>query len=267
VSAPPQGWRSACGGSSPTFLGDWKPNSPIVAMPPSNTKLKKEAPPAYTFTGTTTIKLTGNSMKVTNAAAGLNNANMALPSNGVIYVQNGNCGQGYRPLAAYSAPAGCADVYVDGPYSTDLTIGSEKDIIITGDLKKASDTMLGLIANNFVRVYHPVTNLNAANKTCTNASGTMQNIEIDAAILALQHSFTVDHYFCGGPLDTLTVDGAIAQKFRGPVGTGGSGGISNGYLKDYIYDDRLRLRQPPHFLDPVQSAWRLMRQWEQVPPR
>ena len=41
--------------------------------------------------------------------------------------------------------------------------------------------------------------------------------------------------------------------------------MSNGYLKDYNYDDRLRLRQPPHFLDPVQSAWRVMRQYEQVP--
>jgi len=125
--------------------------------------------------------------------------------------------------------------------------------------------MLGLIANNFVRVYHPVSNLNAANRSCTNAAGTMQNVRIDAAILALNHSFTVDHYFCGGPQQTLTVNGAIAQKFRGPVGTGGGGGISNGYLKDYNYDDRLRLRQPPHFLDPVQSAWRIMRQFEQVP--
>jgi hypothetical protein len=265
VSAPAPGWRSSCGGSSPTFIGDWKPNSPIVAMPPSNTQLKKEAPPAYTFTGRTEIELTGNSMLVTNPAAGLTNASRPLPPNGVVYVQNGACGQGYRPLAPYSAPVGCADVYIKGPYSGDMTIASEKDIIVWGNVTRAADNMLGLIANNFVRVYHPVTNLNAANRTCSHAAGTMQNVRIDAAILSLQHSFTVDHYFCGGPLQTLTVDGAIAQKFRGPVGTGGGGGVSNGYLKDYNYDDRLRLRQPPHFLDPVQSAWRMMRQWEQVP--
>lgn len=267
VSAPAPGWRSACGGSNPTFIGEWKPNSPIVAMPPSNNALKKEAPPSYTFTGTTQIEFTGSSMKVTNAAAGLTNATMSFPSNGVVYVQNGACGQGYKPLAAYSAPAGCADVYVKGNYSADLTIASEKDIIVWGTTQRTTDSMLGLIANNFVRVYHPVSNLNAANRTCTNAAGTMDNVRIDAAILALNHSFTVDHYFCGNPLNTLTVNGAIAQKFRGPVGTGGSSGVSTGYLKDYNYDDRLRLRQPPHFLDPVQSAWRLMRQYEQVPPR
>lgn len=268
VSAASPGWRAACGGSSPVFTGEWKPNSPIVAMPPSNTKLKKEAPANYTFTGKTIIELVSNNMKVTNTAAGLNGTSIPFPPNGVVYVQNGNCGQGYKPLAldGYNeSPAGCADVKLKGNYSADLTIASEKDIIINGNVQRSADNMLGLIANNFVRVYHPVTNLNAANRTCSNASGTMNNVRIDAAILSLNHSFTVDHYFCGGPLDTLTVNGAIAQKFRGPVGTGGGGGVSNGYLKDYNYDDRLRLRQPPHFLDPVQSSWRLMRQFEQVP--
>ena len=43
-------------------------------------------------------------------------------------------------------------------------------------------------------------------------------IEIDAAILALDHSFIVDNWDCG-LLGALTVKGAIAQKFRGPVGT------------------------------------------------
>ena len=86
---------------------------------------------------------------------------------------------------------------------------------------------------------------------------------IDAAILALQHSFIVDHYYCGGSLGTLTVFGVIAQRYRGPVGTASG----NGYVKDYQYDDRLSLRQPPYFLDPVRSAWRLRRQTEQTPAR
>ena len=42
---------------------------------------------------------------------------------------------------------------------------------------------------------------------------------IDAAILAINHSFIVDNYDCGSPLGTLTVNGAIAQKYRGAVGT------------------------------------------------
>ena len=34
----------------------------------------------------------------------------------------------------------------------------------------------------------------------------------------------VDNYNCGDPLGQLTVNGVIAQKFRGPVGTGGASG-------------------------------------------
>jgi hypothetical protein len=35
--------------------------------------------------------------------------------------------------------------------------------------------------------------------------------------------------------------------------------------KDYTYDDRLRYREPPFFLEPVATAWRIVRQNEQVP--
>ena len=76
----------------------------------------------------------------------------------------------------------------------------------------------------------------------------------------------VDNYYCGGPLGTLSITGAIVQKYRGPVGTGGTT-ISNGYVKDYDYDDRLKYREPPHFLDPVQSSWKVLSQTEQVPAR
>jgi hypothetical protein len=41
--------------------------------------------------------------------------------------------------------------------------------------------------------------------------------------------------------------------------------ITTGYRKDYVYNDRLRYREPPFFLDPVQASWRVARQNEQVP--
>jgi hypothetical protein len=59
------------------------------------------------------------------------------------------------------------------------------------------------------------------------------------------------------------VTGAIGQQFRGPVGTTGG----TGYIKDYNYDDRFRVANPPYFLDPVQSSWRKIRYSEQVPAR
>ena len=99
----------------------------------------------------------------------------------------------------------------------------------------------------------------------TNATGTMTNVQIDAAILAMKHSFMVDNYFCGGPLGTLTLNGSITQLWRGPVGQG-SGTITQGYAKNYNYDDRLRYRTPPKFMDPVASAWRTLATSEQTPP-
>lgn len=134
-------------------------------------------------------------------------------------------------------------------------------------MNRSGDVLLGLIANEFIRIYHPVTRDPNDPTKCNNAPGTMNNVEVDAAILSLNHSFTVDNYYCGAPLGTLTVNGTIGQKFRGPVGRGGGSGKVNGYTKDYNYDDRLRFRAPPHFLDPVQAAWRIQRYTEQVPAR
>jgi Tfp pilus assembly protein PilX len=264
----PNGWRgnaNACGTDTPNFIGKYTPGSPVLALPPSNNALKTIADPAYIFTGRTTIQLTGNSLKV-------NGVSMAYPPEGIIYVQNGaTCGVTYDPTKTdpSQTPSGCGDAYVSGPYNNDLTITAEKDIIINGNINKGADSVLGLIANNFVRVDHPVTN---RTKTWTGGrydwdcqnNGSTPN-QIDAAILALNYSFIVDNWYCGNSLGDLNVDGAIAQKYRGIVGT--FGGSPTGYLKDYNYDDRLRYRQPPHFLDPVQTAWRVLRETEQTPPR
>ena len=58
---------------------------------------------------------------------------------------------------------------VSGTYSSDLTIAAANDVIVNGDVIRdsSSDARLGLIADNYVRVYHPVvrTALNA--QTCT----------------------------------------------------------------------------------------------------
>jgi len=265
------GWRQNCGSGSPNVKGTWKPNSPVLTPPPSDTSLRQIVSPGYLFKGQTTIALNGGSIKVTNANLSPTTQTLAMPANGVVYVDYDNargCSQtSYQPLNPYGDDPGCADVRVDGSYSSDLTIASAKDILVDGNvtLASGSDAMLGLIANNFVRVYHPV-NRDANDPTsCTNATGTMSNVEIDAAILALNHSFTVDNYYCGSALNTLTVSGTIAQRFRGPVGTGSSGNIATGYLKSYGYDDRLRLREPPHFIDPVQASWRIQRYAEQLP--
>jgi len=256
------GWRGSgsCSGNGPRFQGTYVPNAPVLTLPPSNGALKQEVDAGYTFTGRTTIVLNGSSMTV-------NGTPMAFPPSGIVYIQNGTCGTGYKPLDPYNDPAGCANVYVSGTYSQSLTIASEKDVIVNGDVRRSGDVLLGLIANEFVRVYHPVTRDASDPTQCSNAAGTMTNVNIDAAMLSLNHSFTVDNYYCGAALGTLTVNGTIGQKFRGPVGRGSSSSKVNGYTKAYAYDDRLKFRAPPSFLDPVQAAWRIQRYTEQVPPR
>ncbi|MBM3667345.1 MAG: hypothetical protein FJW90_07690 [Actinobacteria bacterium] len=276
VSAPPVGWASGnCGGggANPNFIGPFTTNAPVLTPPPTNTQLRTIAGPTATYTGQTSISLSGSSMTVTNG--GSTTGPLPVPSSGVVYIQNGaGCSSSYSPFTAtYPATSGCGNAVVRGTggYTSQLTIAAENDVIIEDDLIRSGNGLLGLIANNFVRVKHPIcpsANAGCSNGTITsqtgagncnggvNGTGAQSDLRIDAAILAIDHSFIVDHYDCGAPLGELEVNGAIAQKFRGPVGTT----RPTGYIKDYNYDDRLRYLEPPHFFDPVEAAWHIQRE-------
>jgi hypothetical protein len=263
------GWVPGCFGANPTFNGTIVYPAGVLPLPQSNAELEAAADEGYVFQGETTIVLNGSTMQVTtyvnpsNPALGQTTVTKSLPTNGVVYVNNTGCGVPYERRQVYTAAPGCGNVYVRGTFNTDLTIGADNDIIVTEDLRAGSGNVLGgLIANNFVRVYHPVTF--GSGDSCTNNAGP-GTIRIDAAILALAHSFVVDNWYCGSPLGTLTVNGAIAQKFRGTVGQHSGGTPTHGYLKDYNYNDQLRYREPPHFVNPTESPWRIVRQNEQVP--
>jgi len=275
VSAPPTGWYSRCGlGDDPNFVGAFVTNAPVLTPPPTNSGLRSIAGPAYTYTGQTQIVLSGSNMTITTNSGQVIGPT-PIPSNGVVYVQNGTgCSSSYSPFTAtYPPTSGCGNALVrsSGNYSGALTIAAENDVVITDDITRTESGLLGLVANNFVRVKHPLcpsSNLGCSNGTITsqtdkgacnsgvNGTGSQSNLRIDAAILAIDHSFIVDHYDCGGSLGELEVNGAIAQKFRGAVGTTGG----TGYIKDYNYDDRLRYLEPPHFFDPVEAAWHVQRE-------
>jgi Tfp pilus assembly protein PilX len=284
VSASPPGYGSSsssgngCTGSATKpSPGTFATNAPVLTPPTTNTTLKTFAGPSYTYTGQTKIVLTGNSMSINGGGF------VPVPTDGVVYVQNGaGCTSSYSPFTVTypaTSPCGNALVHSSGTYSGQLTIAAENDVIVDGNITRQSNTsaLLGLVANNFIRVAHPVcpsSNTGCSSGTITSqtakgqcnsgvngtASGgqpaSMSGPNIDAALLAIDHSFIVDHYDCGSSLGNLTVNGAIAQKFRGAVGTTGG----TGYIKDYNYDDRLRYQEPPHFFDPVQSAWHVQRE-------
>ena len=187
-----------------------------------------------------------------------------------------------RDITTYDCLAG--DAFVQGTLDGQLTIGAKNNIVITNHVKydkdpavdANSDDVLGLITNNFIEVIHPVRSDQAATPTYTNISGYWDSVMypttaadrdpvIMAAMLSVKHSFRFQQHDKGArpgsTANLLKVRGAIAQIYRGPVGTSGSPGT--GWLKDYKYDSRLQLLSPPHFLDPVQSAWKV-KTWAEI---
>jgi hypothetical protein len=263
--------RSGGGGcaGSPVFHGPVRTPAEHLPVPTSNARLREAADAAYVFAGKTEIEFDGTDfMNVWRFPGGVRtfSERKALPDNGVIYVDNnGACSMQAPRQIDYdrSGEQNCAILIVRGTYPKSMTLGSEVDILVNGNLEADEEDgpVLGLIAQRFVRVRHPVNRSSG----CANATGTMTNVTVEAAILALRDSFIVDNYSCGSPLGTLRVYGAIAQKFRGPVGTFSGSTRSTGYAKDYEYNDALRYRSPPYFLDPLQAAWRVVRANEQVP--
>jgi len=220
---------------------------------------------------------------------------LPLPSSGVIYVESstGTCSlpelqpppaqngfrgypgypQGYsdsssdKDVTSYDCKAG--DVFVEGTLKGRLTIAADNDVIVTGDTKYSDGgtgtDVLGMVANNFLQVYHPVNSsgTNLGVQRLDGSSSPLDDITIQAALLSVQHSFYVQNWDKGNALDTLTVFGVIAQEFRGPVGISGH---SRGYLKDYNYDSRLMVLPPPYFLLPVAAPWQVSSMSEQKNP-
>jgi hypothetical protein len=254
----------------------WTTGQELVA-PEEDTSLAAYVEPGYEFEGATTIELEGKEMTVTNANYNSGKSKkIKLPPNGLVYVRSMTspaCNYGYEQesntdtATSIKEEIPCGTIYVKGKYSESLTLGAEKDVVIKGNIwpesigslpasgstpKTPSGTVtLGLIATNFVRIFH----------ACTGKTEEgLKNPWIFAAILSTSHSFVVDNYGCGNALGELNVFGAIAQNFRGIVGTGGGFGGGTGYLKNYNYDDRLATNEPPYFLAPLKAGWRIVRE-------
>ena len=281
--------RSGCG-DTPQFQTDDPEAVPLLTLPTSNTAIKAETNRAAGKTGclyngpTRIVMLSTGRMNVTSpfttAAAYANcvGSNVARPANGVLYVQNVPTSQtatctgsqnrlGY-PIAGDVTPYQCrvGDVFLSGSVRGRFTIAAENNIVVVANTTyvasgTASNDMLGLLANQFVQVYHPVNSSGTNLADTRNPTSTFQNPQIDAAILALGHSFIVQNYDRGAMLGTLAVNGGIAQKWRGPVGT--FGGSPTGYLKSYSYDARFQYASPPHAASLSSAAFRAI-QWAEI---
>jgi Tfp pilus assembly protein PilX len=278
---------SGCGDTPRFQSGDPEP-VPILPLPTTNTAIKAETDRSAgktgcLYNGPTRIVLNASgTMTVTSpfttspAYASCVGSNVPQPTNGVIYVQNVPTGQvatcsGGQNRLGYPIPAdvtnyGCrdGDVFLSGTLRGRLTIATENNIVIVANTTyattgAASNDMLGLVANQFVQVYHPVNNGGQNLHDSRNPTGTFTNPQIHAAMLALGHSFIVQNYDEGAQLGTITVNGVIAQRWRGPVGTSGG----TGYLKNYGYDVRLAYASPPYVQDITETPYRVS-QWAEI---
>ncbi len=273
------GVYSTCGSPEPTFYtANGKSSVGLELRTPegdvSLATYVKEG--GYQFYGTTHIVLNGaeNTMTVTKST-GVKET-LKWPENGLVYVSANKeaCNYKFSPDDSDNSSetkneTNCGNVYVSGSYSSPLTIGGEGDVIINGNIYPTSvagklgseptgtDT-LGLIAGDYVRIYHPMKGPTSGGcpDGTENGEGSLTNPWIYAAILSTNHSFTVDNFNCGEELGNLNVYGAIAQRLRGPVGlTSGQG-----YIKDYKYDERLAVDEPPYFLNPLNAGWEVDRE-------
>lgn len=234
-----------------------------------------------------------------------NGAVVPVPDNQVVYVKNAPSVRyckaqeidGVLPLGTYTGDTrqlsftydenmvlpeqrcGLGNLWVHGTLKGALTLATQNNIVVTGDLKLAREVngsdLLGLVAGNSVEVFQPIlgkfTCSDSNDGRCNRYSGPTSSaeppgwpvnvtprpgqpvgVEINAAIQTLQHSFTVQSYDRFSAKGKLTVNGSIAQKWRGAVGTGNN---STGYLKDYRYDIRLKYSSPPYFPGFVNAKW------------
>ncbi|WP_445150036.1 hypothetical protein [Baekduia sp. Peel2402] len=255
--------NSGCSGS-PNWAGALQYPPKSVDLPDSNTALSSVAD--RTYSGTTCLQFNANdTMSVFSnlTCTGTATSTVTLATDTTIWVANsGSCSVGYSYYQKYNNPSTCGDVGVKGTYGKNVTIGAANDIVVVGNLTHSGDGLMGLVANQFVRIYHPVT---WNGNDCGNNVLSTPVSTVEAAILATTGAWINDNWGCGSALGNITVRGAIAQKWRGAVGTGSGGSASTGYVKDYNYDDRLRYREPPNFLDPVTVNWNLLRVTEQTP--
>lgn len=186
------------------------------------------------LTGNSSLIFSGTNALISNAGRGWTQYPYMIPlaDNGLIYVAT-NSANGY--------------VDVGGTLDGRLSVVSAYDIRITNHIRYAvhptngSDDALGLIARHDV-----VVRTNAPN-----------DVEIFAHIIAegsatsssSDGSFYVQNYDQGDPRGALNVYGGIVQFYRGAVGQfdTGSGAMTHGYYKNYVFDTRFATDPPPHY--------------------
>ena len=173
---------------------------------------------------------------------------------------------------------------MSGNYTQSLTIASDNDIIINGSITTPVDgsgvptrnALLGLVANDFVRVYHPVVGTRGNTQSDCNGSGQTQRDQRHHAVAQQPEDLRRDPR--RQPLvhrRQLRLRRRIAgarhavrlRRDRAALPRAGRHGRQrrrqlDGYLKNYNYNDTLASEEPPYFLNPVSAQWYVPRETE-----
>ncbi len=219
-----------------------------------------------------------------------------LPANGVVYVDvvpadgtsdpnswglsesgkpacptgNGNnVGFPISSETGWHYPCRAGDVFIQedagssaNALSGRLTVSANNNLYVTNHIDYAGGTtggsFLGLIAEQFLYVWHPVSG--STNLALPGQTTAFVDARISAALLSVNHAITVQNHHLGDGLGKLNITGALTQKYRGIVRRG-----TAGYAKNYVYDERLAYDAPPRFLNPTISSFSAVRTQEQKP--
>jgi cytoskeletal protein CcmA (bactofilin family) len=135
-------------------------------------------------------------------------------------------------------------VYTKGVINGQVTLHSEDDIEIMGDITYSDDPINNPVSNDILGLVSEKNVIVDQNAHQDNGS---QDLNIHASIMALDNSFTVEGYNYGGSKGVLNLLGGLIQQRRGPVGTFSGNAVASGFSKDYEYDERLLSMFPPSF--------------------
>lgn len=149
-----------------------------------------------------------------------------------------------------------------------VTYASTTFNLVGNSYEANGDDMLGLIANNNIRILTKGW-FEVNNEKKNNIDTSVKNFTIHAALFAIKGSFENYEYSTlpWGNSNVLTIRGALIQNVRGAVGLNYIDGvfikIKAGYGKDYAHDPRMVTVAPPHFLGPKQSGWEMI-EWTET---
>ncbi len=219
----------------PNYVYGLTVNAPTVPFPTTsmlNSISSAASSSSMLLTGNSTVVFNSNgTINVTNSAKGWNNQNMVLPSNRTIYVTGGSA-------------------TVQGTLNGQLTVGSDREIYISGNLmynsdprtNPASTDLLGLVARNNITV---------------TAASAPSNLELDAVLVALTGSFQVDQWWVSGKGNMIQY-GSLVNNYCGPTGVfdPSTGTLYGGYNQLQYYDTRLKTNIPPAFPPATDSTGR-----------